>query len=323
MRRREFITLLGGAAAWPLASRAQEPGRIYRLGGLHLSPRNASWNVLLLDTLKADGFIVGQNLVVDDRGFGLRVDELADHASAIVRSQVDVIVCGGEPAVRAAQQATKTIPTLAVADDMLKSGFVTSLAKLSGNTTGVSILSTELDGKRQEILLEVLPSVRRVAAIADRDNTSPEQLDALREAAHLRGVELLIYRVTKAGEIEGALDAAKNSGAEALNVLAGNLLFNNREIILKRVATLALPAIWQWPTEAEEGGLIGYGPRLEAIFRDILARQLTKLLRGVKPAEIPIEQPTKFELVVNLKTAKSLGLTIPESFLTRVDEIIE
>ena len=323
MRRREFITLLGGAAAWPLASRAQEPGRIDRLGDLHLSPRNASWNVLLLDALKADGFIVGQNLVVDDRGFGLRVDELADHASAIVRSQVDVIVCGGEPAVRAAQQATKTIPTLAVADDMLKSGFVTSLAKLSGNTTGVSILSTELDGKRQEILLEVLPGVRRVAAIADRDNTSPEQLDALREAAHLRGVELLIYRVTKAGEIEGALDAAKNSGAEALNVLAGGLLFNNREIILKRVATLGLPAIWQWPTEAEEGGLIGYGPRLEAIFRDILARQLTKLLRGVKPAEIPIEQPTKFELVVNLKTAKSLGLTIPESFLTRVDEIIE
>jgi len=323
MRRREFITLLGGAAAWPLASRAQEPGRIDRLGDLHLSPRNASWNVLLLDALKADGFIVGQNLVVDDRGFGLRVDELADHASAIVRSQVDVIVCGGEPAVRAAQQATKTIPTLAVADDMLKSGFVTSLAKPSGYMTGVSILSTELDGKRQEILLEVLPGVRRVAAIADRDNTSPEQLDALREAAHVRGVELLIYRVTKAGEIEGALDAAKNSGAEALNVLAGGLLFNNREIILKRVATLGLPAIWQWPTEAEEGGLIGYGPRLEAIFRDILARQLTKLLRGVKPAEIPIEQPTKFELVVNLKTAKSLGLTIPESFLTRVDEIIE
>ena len=110
MRRREFITLLGGAAAWPLASRAQEPGRIDRLGDLHLSPRNASWNVLLLDALKADGFIVGQNLVVDDRGFGLRVDELADHASAIVRSQVDVvdvIVCAGEPAIRAAQQATK------------------------------------------------------------------------------------------------------------------------------------------------------------------------------------------------------------------------
>jgi putative ABC transport system substrate-binding protein len=324
MRRRDFLRVITtSAAAWPLAARAQERGRIYRLGDLHLSPRNAPQNVILFDTLKADGFIAGQNLIVDDRGFGLKLDELADHASAIVKANVDVIVSVGEPALRAAQQATKTIPTLAVADDMVKSGFVTSLAKPDGNTTGVSILSIELDGKRQEILLEVLPGVRRVAAIADRDNTSPERLNALQEAAHERGVELLIYLVTKAGEIEGALDAAKNSGAEALNVLSGALLFNNREIIMKRVAALRLPAIWQFPTEAEEGGLIGYGPRLERIFRDILARQLIKLLRGVKPAEIPIEQPTKFELVVNLKTAKALGLTIPETFLQRADKVIE
>ena len=324
MQRRDFLKVIAvSAATWPLAARGQDSGRIYRLGDLHLSPRNAPHNVLLFDTLKADGFIAGQNLIVDDRGFGLRPDELADHASAIVKAHVDVIVAAGEPVVRAAQQATKTIPILAVTDDMVKSGFVTSLAKPDGNTTGVSILSTELDGKRQEILLEVLPGVRRVAAIADRDNTSPEQLNALREAAHERGVELLIYRVTKAGEIEGALDAAKSSGAEALNVLAGALLFSNREIILKRVAALSMPAIWQFPTEAEEGGFIGYGTRLEPIFRDILARQLTKLLRGVKPAEIPIEQPTKFELVVNLKTAKALGLTIPETFLQRADKVIE
>jgi putative ABC transport system substrate-binding protein len=323
MRRREFIALLGGTAAWPLSAHAQEPGRIYRLGDLHLSPRNAPHNVILFDTLKADGFIAGQNLIVDDRGFGLRPDELADHASAIVKAEVDVIVCAGEPPVRAAQQATKTIPILALADDMVKSGFVTSLAKPNGNTTGVSILASELDGKRQEILLEILPGVRRVAAIADRDNTSPERLNGLREAAHEQGVELLIYRVTKAGEIEGAIDAAKNSGAEALSVLAGTLLFNNREIILKRVAALSMPAIWQFPTEAEEGGLIGYGTGLVPIYRDMLARQLIKLLRGVKPSEIPIEQPTKFELVVNLKTAKALGLAIPETFLQRADKVIE
>ena len=324
MQRRDFLKVIAvSAATWPLAARGQDSGRIYRLGDLHLSPRNAPHNVLLFDTLKADGFIAGQNLIVDDRGFGLRLDELADHASVIVKAHVDVIVCAGEAALRAGQQATKTIPILAIVDDMVKSGFVTSLAKPDGNTTGVSILSTELDGKRQEILLEILPGVRRVAAIADRDNTSPEQLNALREAAHERGVELLIYRVTKAGEIEGALDAAKSSGAEALNVLAGALLFSNREIILKRVAALSMPAIWQFPTEAEEGGFIGYGTRLEPIFRDILARQLIKLLRGVKPAEIPVEQPTKFELVVNLKTAKGLGLTIPETFLQRADKVIE
>ena len=323
MRRREFISLLGGAVTWPLVVRAQEPGRIYHLGDLHLSPRNAPWNVELFKAVKPEGFIDGQNLVVDDRGFGLRIDELAKHAAAIVKAQVDVIVCAGEPTVRAAQEATKTIPILAVADDMIRSGFVTSLAKPGGNTTGVSILSTELDGKRQEILLEAMPGVRHVAALADPNNTLREQLQALQDAALVRGVALSIYRVAKAEDIAGAIDTAKSSGAEALNVLSGTLFFNNRQLILRRVVALGLPAIWQWPAEAEEGGLIGYGARLEQIFRDIVARQLVKLLRGVKPADIPVEQPTRFELVVNLKTAKAIGLTIAESFLARADKVIE
>ena len=325
MRRRDFITLLGGTAAcaWPVAARAEEPGRIYRLGDLHLSPRNAPWNAALFEAVKPDGFIDGQTLMVDDRGFGLRLDQLAEHAAAIVRAHVDVIVCAGEPAVHAAQQATKTIPVLAIADDMLKSGFVTSLAKPGGNTTGVSILSTELDGKRQEILLEVVPGVHRMAALADPNNFLPEQLQALQQAARARGVALSIYRAAKAEDIAGAIDAAKSSGEEALNVLSGTLLFNNRQLILRRVAALGLPAIWQWPSEAEEGGLIAYGSRLEQMFRDILARQLVKLLHGVKPADIPVEQPTKFELVVNLKTAKALGITVPPALIARADEVIE
>ena len=323
MRRREFISLLGGAVTWPLVVRAQEPGRIYHLGDMHLSPRNAPWNVELFKAVKPEGFIDGQNLVVDDRGFGLRIDELAKHAAAIVKAQVDVIVCAGEPTVRAAQEATKTIPILAVADDMIRSGFVTSLAKPGGNTTGVSILSTELDGKRQEILLEAMPGVRHVAALADPNNTLREQLQALQDAALVRGVALSIYRVAKAEDIAGAIDTAKSSGAEALNVLSGTLFFNNRQLILRRVVALGLPAIWQWPAEAEEGGLIGYGARLEQIFRDIVARQLVKLLRGVKPADIPVEQPTRFELVVNLKTAKAIGLTIAELFLACADKVIE
>lgn len=325
MRRRDFITLLGCSvvAAAPLAAGAQESGRIYRLGDLHLSPRNAPWNVELFEAVRQEGFIDGQNLLVDDRGFGLRIDELAKHAAAIVKGRVDVIVCAGEPTVHAAQQVTKTIPILAVADDMVRSGFVISLAKPGANTTGVSILSTELDGKRQEILLEAMPGVRHMAALADPNNSLPEQLQALQDAARARGIALSIYRVAKAEDIPGALDAAKSSGAEALNVLSGTLLFNNRQLILPRVVTLGLPAIWQWPAEAEEGGLIGYGARLEQIFRDIVARQLVKLLRGVKPTDIPVEQPTKFELVVNLKTAKAIGLTIPEAFLARADEVIE
>jgi len=323
MRRRDFIKgITISATAWPLVARAQEPGRIYRLGDLHLSPRTAPHNVALFDAVKQDGFIDGQSLVVDNHGFGLRPDELAAHASAIVKAKVDLVVCAGDPAVRAAQQATRTIPILALADDMVRSGFVTSLARPSGNTTGISFLP-ELDGKRQEILLEVLPSLRRIAALADPNNTPPEQLQALQEAAHARGVTLSVCRVSKAEDLEGLIDAVKSSGEEALNVLSGTLLFNNRQIILRRVAALGLPTIWQLPVEAEEGGFIAYGPRIEQIYRDVFSRQLVKLLRGVKPADIPVEQPTKFDLVVNLKTAKALGLTIPETFLARADEVIE
>jgi putative tryptophan/tyrosine transport system substrate-binding protein len=323
MRRRQFITLLGGAATWSLAAHAQEAGRTYRLGVLSLAPRNAPWNTVLFDALKLDGFIAGQNLTVDDQGFSLRVDQLAEHASAIVEAKVDLIFCGGDPAVLAAQQATREIPIVANAEDMVGSRFVASLANPGGNTTGVSLLSSELDGKRQEILMEAVPRAHRYAALADVNSTSPQRLQTLQEATRAHGTELSIHRVAKAEEIAGAINAAKSSGAAALNVLASALLSNNRQFIVPRVAALALPSIYQWPTVAEEGGLIGYGPRLARIYGDIISRQLVKLLRGVKPADIPVEQPTKFELVVNLKTAKALGLTIPEALLLRADEVIE
>jgi len=324
MRRRDFVAALCSAtASWPLISRAQEPGRIYRLGDLSLSPRNSPWFVALFDAIKADGFIDGQNLVVDNQGFGLRLEQLSEHASAIVKAKVDVIICGGDPPVRAAQEATKEIPLLAIAEDMVGSHFVASLAKPRGNTTGVSLLSSELDGKRQEILMAAVPGAHRYAALADVNSSSPQRLKTLEEITHARGAELSIYRVATSAEIAGAIDAAKNSGATALNVLASALLFNNRQIILTRTAALVLPAIYQWPALAEEGGLIGYGPRLERIYPDIFSRQLVKLLRGVKPADIPVEQPTKFELAVNLKTAKALGLTVPPTLLATADEVIE
>jgi putative ABC transport system substrate-binding protein len=322
MRRREFIAIAGGAAAWPLAVRAQE-GRIYRLGDLTLSARNSPWMVALLDAVKADGFIDGQNLVVDDQGFELHVQQLAEHASAIVKAKVDVIISAGDPPVRAAQQATKEIPILGIAEDMVGSRFVASLAKPGGNTTGVSLLSSELDGKRQQILMEAVPGAHRYAALADVNSSSPQRLQTLEEITRARGAELSIYRVAKSEEMADAIDAAKKSGAAGLNVLASALLFNNHQIILARVEALALPAIYQWPALAQEGGLIGYGSRLEQIFRDIFSRQLVKLLRGAKPADIPVEQPTKFGLAINLKTAKALGLTIPPTLLSTADEVIE
>ena len=324
MRRRDFIKVVAGSAmTWALAARAQEPGRIYRLGELSLAPRNTPWYVALFDAVKSDGLIAGQNLGVDDQGFGLRVGQLAEHASAIVKAQVDVINAGGDPPVRAAQQATKEIPILGVAEDMVGSRFVASLAKPGGNTTGVSLLSSELDGKRQQILMETVPGAHRYAALADVNSSSPQRLQTLEEITRARGAELLIYRVARSEEIAGAVDAAKNSGAAALNVLASTLLNNNRQIILPRTTALGLPAIYQWPIVTAEGALIGYGPRLERIYGDIISRQLVKLLRGVKATDIPVEQPTKFELAVNLKTAKMLGLTIPTSLLATADEVIE
>jgi putative tryptophan/tyrosine transport system substrate-binding protein len=206
---------------------------------------------------------------------------------------------------------------------MVGSGLVKSLARPGGNTTGTSILAADLEGKRQELLIEAVPGLRRMAALADSNSTPSPQLQALQDAARARNVELSIHRITSAEEITEGIDAAKASGAEALNVLSSPFLYANRQIVMQRVAALRMPAIYQFPEEAEEGGLVAYGPRLVQIFRELMARQLVQLLRGVKPADIPIEQPTKFELVINLKTANALSLPVPETLLARADKLIE
>jgi putative ABC transport system substrate-binding protein len=323
MQRREFITLLGGAAAtWPLAARAQEAGRIYRLGSLQFSPRGAPWHVAFFDALRRQRFVEGQNLVGDSDGYSLRVDQLAAHAAELVKAKVDVIIAAGDPNVRAAQQATKTLAILAIAEDLVGSGFIASLAKPGGNTTGVSILTSDLNGKRQEILLEAVPGTR-IAALADINSISPQKLQELDDAGARHGVTLSIFRVAKEDEIPGALDAAKKSGAAALNVLASSLLFSARKTIIPQVAALRLPAIYQWPEIANEGGLIGYGPHITQIYGEIMSRQFAALLRGTKPADVPAEQPTKFDLAINLKTARALGIMVPSTLLTRADEVIE
>src|SRR6266516_3553308 len=246
MRRRTFITLVGGAAAAlsilrPRATRAQEPGRNYRLGGVHTSPRNAPHHVALFEELRRAGFIEGQNLTVDGHGYGLRIERYEEHAAELVKAQVDVILAGGDAAVRAAQRATTVIPILALTDDMLGQGFVRSLAKPGGNTTGVSILASELDGKRQDLIMETAPGLRRMAALADRVTSTAARLQALQDAAHAHGVELVVHRIDRPEEIAPAIDAARASDAGALNVLASAMLFNNRTIILDRVASLRLP----------------------------------------------------------------------------------
>ena len=324
MRRRAFISLLGGAAvAWPLAGHTQEPGRVYRIGSLHQSPADAPQHLAFVAELQKLGFIDGQNLTVDRHGYGLSVERFAEVAQDHVKAHVDAILCGGEAAARAAQGATRTIPLVVLVDDAVRAGLVPSLAKPGGNTTGVSILASELDGKRQDILIEAVPGLRHMAALVDPGSTTAVQAKTLVQSAGMRGVELSIHQVTKPEEIAPAIDAAKASGATALNVLASALLFNNRKIIFERVATWRLPAIYQWPEMAEDEGLLGYGPRIVEIYRDLISRQAVKVLRGLKPADIPVEQPTRFELVINLRAAQTIRHEVPASLVLRADKVIE
>jgi putative tryptophan/tyrosine transport system substrate-binding protein len=322
MRRREFITLLGGATLLDAAvGRAQEPGRVYRLGFMTPLPREAASSLAMFDELRRAGFVEGQNLQVYGR-FSMREEEAPEVAAMFVATGVDAIVAGTLPGVRAAQKATRTIPILTMGDDLVLLGVVSSLAHPEGNTTGISILATELDGKRLELLAELVPAARHIAALADPRVTAPEQLQALQDAARTRGIELSVHLAAKAQEIVPAIDAAQASGAQALNVLAASLLNANQLAIIERTAMLKLPAIYQWPENAEAGGLAAYGPRFTEVHRQ-RARQLVKIFRGAKPADVPVEQPTKFELAINLKTAKALGLTVPATLLARADVVIE
>jgi putative ABC transport system substrate-binding protein len=296
MRRREFIALMGTSVAWPFAAIAKEPGRTYRLGGLLPLTRDAPVNAAFLDAFRRHGFIEGETFAVEWRAYGQHIDLIPQYADELVNARVDVIVTTGDHAIRALQQATKTIPIVALTDDMLAFGHVKSLAKPEANTTGVNILAHELDGKRQDILIELMPGLRRMAALADANITNTN-LDALQNAARAHGVELLIHSVARSEEIAAAIDSAQGSGATALNVLTSPLLYANSHLIMERVAGQRLPAIFSFPEEAEEGGFAAYGPRLNHLFAEVMPKQIIELFRGIKVADIPVQQPTMFELV--------------------------
>jgi len=277
----------------------------------------------MFETLRQSGFIEGQNLIVDWRAFAQHVDQVPTFAAELVAAKADVLYASGDLAIQALLRATDAIPIVGVTEDMAGSGLVSSFARPDKNLTGVSILSTELDGKRQEILIDALPGLQRMAALADANATAPPRLQSLHDAVRGRNVELSLHRIRAPEEIVAAIDAAKASGAGALNVLASPVLYNNRRIIMQRTAELRLPAIYNFPEVAAEGGFAGYGPRFVALYRDMVTSKLVKLLHGAKLADMPVEQPTKFELAINLKTANALGLTISPTFLARADEVIE
>jgi putative tryptophan/tyrosine transport system substrate-binding protein len=328
VRRREFIAqLLAAVASPPATAFAQEPGRIYRVGIL-VNGANGSLSPPLkafIDGLGRLGFVEGKNLSIDRQSSVSRADQQPAYARELAAAGVDVILASsGDLSIRAAQDATRTIPILGVADDMVGSGFVQSLAKPGGNITGVSILSTELDQKRQELLLELVPGARRIGALLDAKIERPGQIETQIEAAQARGVAIEVFRVGRPEEIVPAIERAKDAGCAALNVLASPLFYLARHYgMLERCAALGLPAIYHLPEIAEAGGLIAYGPRITSVFGDQLPRLFQKLVQGVKPADIPVERPIRVELVINLKAAKALALTVSQTLLAQATDFVE
>ena len=321
IERREFISLLGGAAAaWPLAARAQQ-GRLPVVGVLRPTPKDVDQFVEPFRRyMRAIGWEDGRNvrfLFVWAEGRNERAPALAEQ---LIAQNVDVIVTFADPAIRAVQRATQTIPIVGMADDMVGSGLAASMARPGGNTTGVSILSPELDVKRLEILHEFAPQAQRIAVLAD-PSTNPNQAQ-LASAARELGVQLVVFEVQNPADIGGPLDAIAAARVEAVIVLASPQLNAARHVIIDRTRIARLPTIYQFPETAAEGGLLSYGPRVLLCFRHVVTL-VDKILRGAKPADLPIEQPTKFELAVNLKTAIAIGITIPPTLLLRADEVIE
>lgn len=319
MNRREFIAAIGSVALSPLAAHAQEAGRTYRLG--LLIPATRASIAPFFDELRINGFVEGQNLAITGY-YSVPAEQIADDVAALMKTGPEVILCGPETYLRVLQAATRTIPLDSMSEDLVGEGFAASLAKPGGNITGISLLSPELDGKRLEILIEAVPGLRRIAALAHSITATKQHLEQQQELARSRGIELSVFPFAKASDIAPALDEAKARGAQAINFLATSLQIVSRDLILDHMSRIGLPAIYQWPETPELGGLIGYGPPFALMYRQ-RARQVAQMLRGAKPADVPVEQPSNFELVINLKTAKAIGLEIPAGLVLRADRVIE
>jgi putative ABC transport system substrate-binding protein len=327
--RRAFIgTLAGGLLAAPLAAEAQPAASLPRIGFLaptSLSdPRVPRYLQAFRQGLRELGYIEGQSIAIEFRWAELQYDRLPSLAAELVRLKVNVIVAAGPPAIQAAKQATETIPiVMAAVADAVAAGFVASLARPGGNITGLSLMHSELVGKQLELLKEVLPKVSRVALLGNPAN--PNYAPLLRhaqDAARALGVRLQPLEARNSSEIDSALAAITRERTGALIVLADTVLLDHRTRIADYAIRRRLPTVFGFSEFAEVGGLLAYGPSLSDGFRRT-ATYVDKILKGAKPADLPIGQPTKFEFVVNLKTAKAIGLTIPSSLLLRADEVIQ
>jgi len=323
--RREFVVGLCTALVWPFAGRAQQKAMPV-IGYLDIgSPGpGAPYVAAFHQGLSETGYVEGQNLAIEYRWAEGRYDRLPGMAADLVGRNVDVIKTGGTSAILAVKSATSTIPIVFLGGgDPVAAGLVASLARPGGNLTGVTFMSTELMPKRLELLSELVPESKVIALLANPDNPAAERIIRdVQEAARVKGVQLPILKAGTEGEIDTAFATLVELHAGAL-VVGGDPFFGNwREQLVALASRHAVPAIYTRREFAASGGLISCGPSLTAGFRQT-GIYAGKILKGAKPADLPVQQPTRFELVINLKTAKALGLTVPQTLLARADEVIE
>jgi putative ABC transport system substrate-binding protein len=326
MRRRDFIILLGGAAAaWPLAARAQQ-NKVWRIGMLDTAPRElnvANMNAFL-QSLRDLGYIEGQNLTIDYRTATGSSEPLPGLVSELLRLKVDVIVLRGTPEAIAVKNATSTVPVVMTAiADPVGSGIVAGLAHPGGNFTGMISFAFELGAKRVEMLREMIPTAKLLAAIRDGGNpVVAEEWEQIRNAARALGVEALNFEVRNAEDVSRAFDEAARRRVDAIHVGVDSVTRANRHLIVELAAHHKMPTMYSARESVEDGGLMSYGVSYPQLYARA-ASLVDKIFKGAKPADLPVEQPTKLELVINLKTAKALGLTIPLTLQYAADEIIE
>ncbi len=336
MRRREFMGLIGGAAAtpaflWPFAAQAQQAPKVARIGYLIVGSLESPEARKSLETFREGlyelGYIEGQNIVIEYRAADGKVERLPALATGLARLKLDLIVAGATPAGLAAQQAFTTTPIVVTAmGDPVRDGLVASLARPGGNITGTTFLGPELVPKRLALLREVLPKIFRVAVLwhpgAFSERTTRDMLNEIAEVAGTLDMQLQLVEVRQPNELDHAFSTMARERAEALFQFPSAMLFSERRRIVELAAIHRLPSMFNGREFVQLGGLIAYGVSLTDLTRRA-ATYVDKILKGAKPSDLPVEQPTKFELVVNLKTAKALGVEIPATVLTRADEVIE
>jgi putative ABC transport system substrate-binding protein len=327
--RRAFVTIVAGSIlAAPLAAEAQEAAKVVRIGYLGAAlgayPQRAE---AFRQGLRDLGYVENRNIVIESRSAEGHLERLPDLAAELVRLKVDVLVTDATPPTLAAKQATRTIPIVfAATADAVGTGIVATLARPGGNLTGLSFLAPELVGKCLERLKEAVPRITRVAVLwhpgSLGESTQRHMLKQAEVSARALGVQLQLVEARRPGDFDRAFSEMTTGRAGAMTVLTSIMFFNEQKRLVSLAAQNRLPTVYPWREPVDAGGLLSYGPNLNDLYRRA-AYFVDKILSGAKPADLPVEQPTKFELVINLKTARALGLTIPQTLLLRADQVIE